>query len=296
MTLTLLAAPPVETKLDPSAVTALLFPGQGSQNGSDLDFVWATAPDLAARAVVEVGADPFKRAKHGTRFLQPAVYCSSIAAWTRLGRPEPRFLAGYSLGEFAALTVAGAFSVQEGLRLVALRGRLMQEAIDKAPPGGMIVVSGMSESDILGLSRRHGLTIAGDNCPGEVVLSGEAVALAAAAADAVAFGGRCARLAVPGSFHTAAIQSAAAGFEAALRDADIRSPRLEIFSCTTGAPVEDVRRCLLDGFTKRVEWRSTLLALQAAGARHFVDVGPGAGLASLVRRTLPSAQVEAAAA
>src|SRR4051812_11616569 len=150
MMLTLEAAPPLEAQFaqlsDDSAVTALLFPGAAGQTGCHLDIVWATAPDLAARAVVEVGADPFKRAEFGTRFRQPAVYCASIATWMRLGRPQPRFVAGYSTGEFAALAVAGAFSVEEGLRLVALRGRLVQESIDNSPPGGMIVVSGLSES------------------------------------------------------------------------------------------------------------------------------------------------------
>jgi [acyl-carrier-protein] S-malonyltransferase len=276
-----------------AAVTALLFPGQGSQNGYMLDSVWTTAPELAAQAVVQVGADPFKRAAHGTRFLQPALYCASIAAWMRLGRPTPRFVAGYSLGEFAALTVAGSFSVEEGLRLVTLRGRLMQEAIDNAPAGGMIVVSGLTERAMQALCRRHGLVIAGDNSPGQVVLSGEAVAIGAAAADAVSLGARCSRLAVPGSFHTAAIASSAAEFGEALRDADIRPPRPGAFSCTTAGPFDDVRARLLDGFTKRVEWRSTLLAMHRAGARHFVDVGPGDALARLVRRTLPGAGVEA---
>src|SRR5919204_6557054 len=128
-----------------ASVTALLFPGQGSQNDYVMDSVWTATPELAARAVVEVGADPFKRAAQGTRFLQPALYCASIAAWMRLGRPRPRFVAGYSLGEFAALAVADAFSIEEGLRLVTIRGQLMQKAIDAAPAGGMIVVSGLAE-------------------------------------------------------------------------------------------------------------------------------------------------------
>jgi [acyl-carrier-protein] S-malonyltransferase len=277
-----------------AALTALLFPGQGSQNDHLLDSVWGTAPELAAQAVVEVGADPFKRAAHGTRFLQPAVYCASIAAWMRLGRPTPRFVAGYSLGEFAALAVAGSFSVEEGLRLVTLRGRLMQEAIDEAPAGGMIVVSGLTERAMQALCRRHGVVVAGDNSPGQVVLSGEAVAIGAAAADAVSLGARCARLAVPGSFHSAAVAPKAAAFGEALRHAKIRPPRLSAFSCTAAGPFDDVRARLLDGFAERVEWRGTLLALHRAGARHFVDVGPGEGLARLVRRTLPAAGVDAA--
>src|SRR5919204_6145379 len=272
-----------------ASVTALLFPGQGSQNGYVMDSVWTATPELAARAVVEVGADPFKRAEHGTRFLQPAVYCASIASWIRMGRPLPRFVAGYSLGEFAALAVAGSFSVEEGLRLVTIRGRLMQEAMDRAPAGGMLVVSGLGERAIEALSRRHGLTIAADNCPGQMVLAGESVALGAAAGDAASQGARCSRLPVPGSFHSRAIQSTAAEFEHVLRDADIRQPRLGAFCCTTGGLFDDVRARLLDSFTKRVEWRSTLLALHRAGARRFVDIGPGNGLARLVQRTLPSA-------
>lgn len=296
MTLTLEATPPLDFVIDHpsdrSATTALLFPGAGGQTACDLNLVWAIAPDLAERAVVEVGADPFKRAEFGTRFRQPAVYCASIAAWMRLGRPEPRFVAGYSTGEFAALAVAGAFSVEEGLRLVTLRGRLLQEAFDSAPPGGMIVVSGLPEHAVLALTRRHGLVIAGDNCPGEVALAGDSVALWAAATDAVEQGGHCVRLEVPRTMHSTAVSAAAAEFETALRDADIREPRPGTFSCTAAAPFDDVRARLLESLVQPIEWRSTLLALHAAGARHFVDVGPSDWMASLVRRTLPSARIE----
>jgi malonyl CoA-acyl carrier protein transacylase len=252
------------------------------------------APELAARAVVEVGADPFKRAEHGTRFLQPAVYCASIASWMRLGRPKPRFVAGHSMGEFAALAVAGSFSVEEGLRLVSLRGRLMQRAVENAPAGGMIAVSGLSERAVQALSRRHGLKIAADNAPDQAVLTGESVALGAAVADATEQGARCTRLAVPGSFHSESLASALEEFAAALEDTDIRPPRLGAFCCTTGRQFDDVRARLLDGFIKRVEWRETLLALHRAGARQFVDVGPGNHLARLVRRTLPGAHVATA--
>lgn len=293
--MTLALAPPMDSVFEqssrPSATTALLFPGAGGHAGCDLNLVWAIAPDLAARAVVEVGADPFKRAELGSRFRQPAIYCASIAAWMRMGRPETGFTAGYSTGEFAALAVAGAFSVEEGLRLVALRGRLLQEAFEDAPPGGMIRVSGMSEQAVHALRRRHGLVLAADNCPGEIVLAGDSIAIWAACTDAVAQGGHCLRLEVPRTLHPAALSAAAAEFETALHDADIGRPRPGIFSCTTATPIDDVRARLLEGMVKPIEWRSTLLALHEAGARKFVNVGPCDWMGDLVRRTLPAVEL-----
>jgi [acyl-carrier-protein] S-malonyltransferase len=279
-----------------SATTALLFPGAGGQTACDLNVVWETAPDLAVRAVAEVGADPFKRAQIGARFRQPAVYCASIAAWMQMGCPQTGFVGGYSTGEFAALAVAGAFSIEEGLRLVALRGRLLQEAFESTSPGGIIRVFGLSADAAQALSRRHGLVIMADNCPGEFALGGESVALWAAETDVLEQGGRCERLEVPRPTDPTALSAVAGEFETALRDADIRDPMPGVFSCTTAAPFDDVRARLLEGLTRPVEWRSTLLALQAAGARCFVDVGPSGWMADLVRRTLPSAQLDCGAA
>jgi acyl transferase domain-containing protein len=299
MTLALAPIPPLEPMLNPpqdrDATTALLFPGAGG-SACDLNLVWAIAPELAARAVIEVGADPFRRAECGTRFRHPAMYCASIAAWMRLGRPETGFVAGYATGEFAALAAAGAFSIEEGLRLVALRGRLLQEAFESAPPGGMIRVSGLPEQEILALGRRHGLVIAGDNCPGEVAFAGDSIALWAACTDAVTQGGRCVRLEVPRAFDSTAIVAAAAEFEAALRDADIQEPRPGTFSCTAAAPFDDVRARLVESLVKPIEWRSTLLALHEAGVRRFVDVGPSDWMAKLIRRTLPTAEIDSSLA
>src|SRR6201996_6084779 len=99
-------------------------------------------PDLLALAAEVVGEDPFARVEDGTRFAQPAIFCASLAGWQALGRPAGEFMAGHSLGELAALVAAGRLSERDGLELVALRGRLMQESGERAGDGGMVALLG----------------------------------------------------------------------------------------------------------------------------------------------------------
>src|SRR6202051_1257462 len=111
-----------------NATTAILFPGQGSQTPDMRDTVAAVRPDLLGLAAEVVGEDPFGRAEEGTRYAQPALFCASLAGWAALGRPLGDFRPGHSLGELPALVAAGSLRERDGLELVALRGRLMQEA------------------------------------------------------------------------------------------------------------------------------------------------------------------------
>src|SRR5207302_1575708 len=96
------------------------------------DVVAQVRPDLLAMAAEIVGEDPFPRAADGTQYAQPAIFCASLAGWSALERPEGDFMAGHSLGELGALVAAGSLTERDGLELVALRGRLMQEAGDHA--------------------------------------------------------------------------------------------------------------------------------------------------------------------
>src|SRR4051812_29895489 len=108
--------------------TAVIFPGQGSQVPDMRDLVQAERPELLGLVTDAVGADPFPRVDEGTRFAQPAIFCAALAGWSRLPSDiTPRALAGHSLGELTALVAAGAIAVEDGVRLVALRGRLMDE-------------------------------------------------------------------------------------------------------------------------------------------------------------------------
>ena len=119
--------------------TALLFPGQGSQTADMRETVERHRPDLLELASNEVGSDLFERAADGTRWAQPAIYCAALAGFAEL-EAEADVMAGHSLGEITALVAAGAIAAEDGLRLVAARGRLMQESADETGDGGMTAV------------------------------------------------------------------------------------------------------------------------------------------------------------
>jgi [acyl-carrier-protein] S-malonyltransferase len=274
--------------------TAVLFPGQGSQTPHMRDLVERARPDLIDAASRAVGADPFARADEGTRFAQPAIFCASLAGWERLrGEVEPTFLAGHSLGEVAALVAADALAEEDGLLLVAARGRLMQEAAEAAGDGGMLAVLGRDRRAVEEGAARHKLVLANDNAPTQIVLSGDVRALDAAARDFESRGLRVRRLPVAGAFHSAAMAPAVGPFRALLREIEVRSPRLPVFSCVTGEPFDDVRRLLAQAIAAPMRWTAVVRALHARGVRRFVETGPGRVLAGLVRGTLAGVEAEA---
>ena len=279
----------------PTTLTALLFPGQGSQTPGMRAQVERHRPELLERAVEVVGDDPFERVDDGTRYAQPALYCASLAGWSRLGAPLADFLAGHSLGELAALAAAGSLDPVDGLRLVALRGRLMQEAGEHAAgEGGMLAVIGAGDVSLEELADRHGLSVANDNAPDQVVLSGPAAGLEAARRDARSAGLRAVRLPVSGAFHSPAMAAGVEAFAAALAEVDVAPPRAPVLSGVTAEPFDDIRRRLVEGLTHGVRWRETLLGLRARGVRRLVEVGPGRVLTGLVQRTLHDVEAVAA--
>jgi [acyl-carrier-protein] S-malonyltransferase len=269
--------------------TALLFPGQGSQTADMRDVVLDASPGLLERAVEAVGEDPFKRVGDGTRFAQPALYCASVALWQRAGSPEPALVAGHSLGEVGALVAGGAISVEEGLWLAARRGRVMEDVAASRPPGGMLALLG-DEHATRRIAAAHDLTVANDNAPGQLVLSGPADDLDRAAEEAQGERLKAMRLAVRGAFHTEAMAPALPEFREALEAITVRAPRIPVYSSVTTRPFEDVRDDLAAALVRPVRWRETLLAMRERGTDRFVEVGPGKVLKGLVRRTLPDAE------
>jgi [acyl-carrier-protein] S-malonyltransferase len=269
-------------------LTAILFPGQGSQTPEMRETVAEVRPDLLSLACEVVGEDPFARVDDGTRFAQPAIFCASLTGWEALGRPAGEFMAGHSLGELAALVAAGVLDEREGLELVTLRGRLMQESGEAAGDGSMLAVMGRGAAEhARELAGAHGLAVANDNSPQQVVLSGDRSAFADASAAAEELGLRAVELPVTGAFHSPMMAEAVAPFAAALERAEISPPRgVTVFSAVTAEPFEDVRAQLAQALTMPVRWRETLLAMQAGGADRFVEVGPGRVLTGLVKRTL----------
>lgn len=268
--------------------TALLFPGQGSHEPGMRDAVADARPDLLELAGELVGSDPFERVADGTRFAQPAIYCAALAGWERLGRPEAAWAAGHSLGELAALAAAGALDHGDGLRLAVRRGELMQSAAEWAG-GGMMALLGTREA-ALELAQANELTVANDNAPGQLVVSGPEERLETGRRAARRLGLRAVRLPVSGAFHSPAMEPAVAGFREVLAAMRFREPRIAVLSCASAREFSTPRSELADALVRPVRWRQTLRALRERGAERFVETGPGDVLTKLVQRNLGVAE------
>jgi malonyl CoA-acyl carrier protein transacylase len=273
--------------------SALLFPGQGSHaEGMEEPF---RGHPLLERGLELLGFDPFDRLAEGTRYQQPALFLCSLVAWEQWrsergeADDEPVAAAGHSLGEYAALVAAGALAFEDALLLVDERARAMADAA-ALRPGGMVALLGGDGGAVTELARRLGLTVANDNAPGQVVLSG-AIEAVAAAEDAAReeTGARARRLDVGGAFHSPLMEPAAERLAAALARMPVQAPRIPVYANGTAAPFADVRGELAGNLLRPVRWRETLLALRAAGVERFVELGPGAVLTGLVKRTLAAA-------
>jgi [acyl-carrier-protein] S-malonyltransferase len=276
--------------------TAILFPGQGSQTPDMRELVARVRPELLELAADAVGEDPFARADEGTNFAQPAIFCASLAGWEALGgwagTGSPELMAGHSLGELGALVAAGALDEHEGLALVTLRGRLMHESGLAAGDGSMLAVMGAGASERAAeIAAAHDLTVANDNSPMQVVLSGAAAALPAAADHARELGLRPMELDVAGAFHSPMMAAAVPEFRAALEATKFSTPRCTVVSAVTAQPFTDPVAELADALTMPVRWREVMLTLHELGAQRFVDVGPGRVLTGLAKRTLAGVEL-----
>ena len=270
-----------------SSPTAVLFPGQGSQTKDMRALVAAARPDLLDAAIELIGDDPFPRVEESTRFAQPAILCASLASWTRLrGYVDPIAFAGHSLGEFSALAAAGAILDHDALRLVVLRGDHMARSGEASGGGTMLAVLGAAPDAAAALAERHGVSLANDNAPGQVVLSGSPGALNDARADAEAQGLRALALGVAGAFHSPQMQGAVTPFRAALREVAFHEPDAPVISCATAAPFHDPASELAEALVSPVRWRETMDALDDLGSECYVDAGPGRVLSKLAPRCL----------
>jgi [acyl-carrier-protein] S-malonyltransferase len=253
------------------------------------DLVAKARPDLLELAIAEVGEDPFPRVADSTRFAQPAIFCASVAALPAVDLDSIDWMAGHSLGEFAALVAAGSLDAEDGLRLVALRGRLMDEAAGGA--GSMLALIGTDAWEMATeIAFETGTYPANHNSPTQVVLAGPERAIAEARRIARSRALRAIVLPVRGAFHTPLMESARAPFSEALAAVEVRPASVPVISGTTVAPFGDIRAELVDALTTPVRWSGVLEALSALGARRFLEVGPGNVLTGLVRKTLEGAE------
>jgi [acyl-carrier-protein] S-malonyltransferase len=263
--------------------TALLFPGQGSHSPG-MEEPWRDHPRMA-EGLELLGYDPFERLEEGTGFQQPALFLCSVCAWEEEAPDDAVAVAGHSLGEYAALVAAGALEFADAVRLVDARAAAMQRAADREP-GGMVAMLGGESSAVTALARELGLVLANDNAPGQLVFAGPLPAVREAAERAREAGTRGRVLNVAGAFHSPLMAPAADDLHAALEATPVAAPRLTAYSNGTAQPFADVRAELAGNLLRPVRWRETLLAMRATGVERFVELGPGAVLTGLVKRTL----------
>ncbi|MCS6843410.1 MAG: ACP S-malonyltransferase [Caldilineales bacterium] len=287
---------------------ALLFPGQGSQTvgmAQELAARYRSAADTLAEADALLGFSLSSLCFYGpadeltdTINAQPALLAASVAAWRAVQEaiphfPTPAAVAGHSMGEYSALVAAGALTFADGLRLVRERGRLMKEA-DGRSPGGMAAVLGLDADQMAAICQEAAaatggiVQVANDNCPGQVVISGDEAALERAMAAAGAAGARkVVRLAVSIAAHSPLMAPAADELRRAIEATPIRPPAVPVIGNVTARPLTDVaaiREELVAQLTAPVRWTESMRYLVEQGITTTVELGPGDVLTGLMKR------------
>ena len=307
--------------------TALLFAGQGAQAvgmGKDLAAAFPSAKAWFDRANAALGYDLASICFNGpepeltkTENAQPGIFLVSWVAFqllkervgvqSRNGRDcsaadtlkrelQLKFdaTAGLSLGEFTALTAAGAMSFEDGLRVVRQRGRFMQEACE-ATRGGMAAVIGLDEAPTREVCAEAGVVLANLNCPGQLVISGETDKIANAVELAKAKGAkRALALPVAGAYHSPLMAGAQPKLQAELAKIKISAPGVPVISNVTGQPhgaPTEISARLIEQVTSSVFWEKSMRYLLAQGFTRFIELGPGTALSGFMKRIDNGAQM-----
>ncbi|MCO5197783.1 MAG: ACP S-malonyltransferase [Anaerolineae bacterium] len=284
-----------------------LFPGQGSQYVGMGRALYEREP--AARAVFDQADailgfslsrlcfDGPEDALTDTVNQQPALVACSIVAWQLIESqdawPRADYVAGHSLGEFSALVAAGSISFADGLRLVRKRGELMKRAGEIAP-GGMAALLGLDADRAASICATAAdktgkpVQLANDNCPGQLVISGDVAALEEAMHHATTAGARkVVRLPISIAAHSELMAPVSAEFAAVVDSIPVNTPNIPIIGNVTATPLPSprhIRQELKEQLTQSVRWTSSMQQLQTRGVTTFIEVGPGNVLTGLMKR------------
>jgi [acyl-carrier-protein] S-malonyltransferase len=281
--------------------TAFIFPGQGSQYvgmGKDLYEGSVTAKTLFDKADEILGfpisricfEGPEEELKQ-TKNTQPAIFLHSIVLFYLIKNKQFEMTAGHSLGEYSALVAAGALTFEDGLRLVRLRGELMQHA-GVEHPGTMAAIVGLDSPSVIELcvhASGEGIVQAANfNSPGQIVISGSTAGVRKAMDIAKTRGAKIVKeLPVSGAFHSPLMEAAQTGLKEALERTEIRDTAIPVYANVTTQPMhhaDEIRTLLLQQLVRPVRWDESVTRMIADGAAAFVEIGPGKVLQGLVKR------------
>ena len=284
-------------------MTAFVFPGQGSQYvGMAKDLFEA---DPASRALMEkadailgvplstISINGPEEELRQTRNTQPAIFLHSVALFAAM-HAHPAMVAGHSLGEYSALVAAGALEFEDALRLVRLRGELMQRSGEEHP-GTMAAVLGLPPEVIGDVCREAAgagvVQPANFNSPGQIVISGSVAGVRKAMEIAKMRGARMVKeLVVSGAFHSALMAGAQEGLKEGLDRTKFRDARIPVYANVTAEPVrraEEIRALLYRQLTSPVRWEESVQNMARDGMTECTEIGPGKVLQGLIKRIAP---------
>ncbi|MCS6982118.1 MAG: ACP S-malonyltransferase [Flavobacteriales bacterium] len=289
---------------------AIVFPGQGSQFPGMGRSLWDRSPqaralferanELLGFRITDIMFDGSAEDLRATRVTQPAVFLHSIVLYlTAPRRPQPAMVAGHSLGEITALTAAGVLRWEDGLRLASARAAAMQKACE-TKPSTMAAVLGLDDTTVeeVCASVQDEIVVAANyNCPGQLVISGTVEGVQKAGDLLKARGAkRVVPLPVGGAFHSPLMEPARQELAKAIEECPFAPPNVPVYQNVTGLPEtnpEAIRQRLIEQLTAPVRWTQTIQNMWQAGARTFLECGPGNVLQGLVRKIVPEAVTDA---
>lgn len=281
---------------------AYIFPGQGSQfpgmgkalyeRSAEARELMDKANDILGFPITDIMFGESAEDLKATRVTQPAIFIHSVVLALCSGLETPAMVAGHSLGEFSALAAAGAMSFEDALRLVAVRASAMQKCCEQVPGSMAAIIKLPTETIEEICASCSGLVIpANYNSEGQVVISGEAEAVAEACKKMMEAGAkRALPLPVSGAFHSPLMEPARLELAEAIDKTPFQAPACPVYQNVTALPSSDpevIKANLLKQLTSPVRWTQTVQNMVADGADYFLEIGPGTVLQGLVGRIAP---------